>query len=281
MSVVTKSLQGVRVVRQDPFECLISFICSSNNNIKRITLMLARLRELYGKYLCTLRWSSTNGDDTNGSWDVIYTEPKMSREEKLKHVMFKTSYESQKQLLELSTDASSPSTPLCASSSDKNYKSSSSSDSFSQEILIPLYAFPTVDELASATEEDLRSLGMGYRAKFICATSMSVKQRGGATWLLSLRDRSLSRRTVQSELLTLMGVGPKVADCVALFSLDKADVIPVDTHVWDVAVRDYDPSLQHHKSLTSSVYESVGEIFRSRFVLIHLEIFTIVSVTHL
>ena len=33
------------------------------------------------------------------------------------------------------------------------------------------------------------------------------------------------------------GVGRKVADCVALFSLDKHDVVPVDTHVWDIACR--------------------------------------------
>ena len=37
-------------------------------------------------------------------------------------------------------------------------------------------------------------------------------------------------------------MGPKVADCVALFSLDQAACIPVDTHVWRIARRDYDAS---------------------------------------
>lgn len=33
-------LEGARVLRQDPLECLIQFICSSNNNIQRITKMV-------------------------------------------------------------------------------------------------------------------------------------------------------------------------------------------------------------------------------------------------
>lgn len=37
--------------RQDPVECLFSFICSSNNNIPRITLMLDKLRRSYGELL--------------------------------------------------------------------------------------------------------------------------------------------------------------------------------------------------------------------------------------
>jgi hypothetical protein len=49
------------VDRQDPWECLISFICSSNNNISRITLMLDRLRRMYGSYLCTLKRSDSDG----------------------------------------------------------------------------------------------------------------------------------------------------------------------------------------------------------------------------
>jgi N-glycosylase/DNA lyase len=35
-------------------------------------------------------------------------------------------------------------------------------------------------------------------------------------------------------LCTLPGVGPKVAACIALFSLDQNHAIPVDTHVWKV-----------------------------------------------
>ena len=45
------ALPGLRVLRQDPVECLFSFICSSNNNISRIILMLDRLRERYGEKL--------------------------------------------------------------------------------------------------------------------------------------------------------------------------------------------------------------------------------------
>ena len=44
-----RCLGGLCVLRQDPLECLISFICSSNNNIPRITLMLQRLRQRYGQ----------------------------------------------------------------------------------------------------------------------------------------------------------------------------------------------------------------------------------------
>jgi hypothetical protein len=47
-------------------------------------------------------------------------------------------------------------------------------------------------------------------------------------WLSTLRAND-DRAAVKNELVQLMGVGPKVADCIALFSLDKTDLIPVGT----------------------------------------------------
>jgi len=76
---------------------------------------------------------------------------------------------------------------------------------------------------------------------------------------------SCERLWANEQLQLLPGVGRKVADCVCVFSLDHADSIPVDTHVWDIAVRDYCPSLKSYKSLTPKVYEEVGDIFRIKF----------------
>lgn len=45
---------GVRVLRQDPVECLFSFICTSNNHISRITAMIERLCRAFGRHLCCL-----------------------------------------------------------------------------------------------------------------------------------------------------------------------------------------------------------------------------------
>jgi N-glycosylase/DNA lyase len=48
---IAKCIPGVRIINQDPWECLVSFICSSNNNIPRITKMLAAIRREYGQPL--------------------------------------------------------------------------------------------------------------------------------------------------------------------------------------------------------------------------------------
>ncbi|PIK57841.1 putative mucin-19-like [Apostichopus japonicus] len=56
-----------------------------------------------------------------------------------------------------------------------------------------------------------------------------------------------------------------VADCVCLFSLDKTGAIPVDTHVWQIASRDYMPELKTKKSLTDKIYKETGDYFRELF----------------
>lgn len=71
---------------------------------------------------------------------------------------------------------------------------------------------------------------------------------------------------MQEELIKFSGIGRKVADCVALFSLDSDDAIPVDVHVQHIASRDYDPSvLGEAKSITPTIYKRVGDLFRDRF----------------
>jgi N-glycosylase/DNA lyase len=139
---------AVRQLRQEPFECLMSFICSQNNNVKRIGAMIEKL--------CTALGSPVGGK----------------------------------------------------------------------------FTFPTLAQLARATEEQLRELGFGYRAPYIvdCVRHLQEKPEG---FLLSLREKPLEE--CRNELTALNGVGLKVADCVALFSLDKTEVVPVDTHVWQIA----------------------------------------------
>lgn len=52
----------------------------------------------------------------------------------------------------------------------------------------------------------------------------------------------------------------QVADCACLMSLDKAQAVPVDTHVWQIAQRDYRCTAgKGHKSLTDKVYRDIGE----------------------
>ncbi|XP_020530631.1 N-glycosylase/DNA lyase OGG1 isoform X3 [Amborella trichopoda] len=145
-------MSGARVLRQDPLECLFQFLCSSNNNIPRITQMVSYLSSL-GPYL-----ASVGG--------------------------FK------------------------------------------------FHAFPSLERLSQVSEEELRKAGFGYRAKYIvdAVAVLQSKPGGGAEWLLSLR--TLELQEVTDALLGLPGVGPKVAACVALFSLDQHHAIPVDTHVW-------------------------------------------------
>ena len=131
-----------------------------------------------------------------------------------------------------------------------------------------LYSFPSVDELLEkATEQDLREkCGLGYRSKYILETLQSLKEKGGESHLQELRQIS-DPWEVQSKLCEFCGVGRKVADCVALFSLQQTDAIPVDVHVWNIARRDYDPDnhLAKIKSLTPTTYKQVGDVFRKRF----------------
>lgn len=87
------------------------------------------------------------------------------------------------------------------------------------------YAFPTLSQLLTLSEEDLRNLGMGFRAEYIFNTSRLLEKVD----LETLRNMPSEQRL--NFLRSLSGVGPKVADCISLFAYHDMYCFPVDTWV--------------------------------------------------
>ncbi|KAF7547742.1 hypothetical protein G7046_g8914 [Stylonectria norvegica] len=189
---------GVRMLSQDAWEALICFICSSNNNISRISQMVHKLCKHYGPLIGHI------GDEA-------------------------------------------------------------------------LHDFPTPESLTSKeVESHLRELGFGYRAKYIAETARIVALEKPSNWLETLRnpetpgfntakvpvEQHATYREAHEQLLYLKGVGPKVADCVCLMGLGWGESVPVDTHVWQIAQRDYKFSKSKTKTLNKVMYDAVGDHFR-------------------
>jgi N-glycosylase/DNA lyase len=124
-----------------------------------------------------------------------------------------------------------------------------------------LRAFPRAEAIAEIPEAELRAKGFGYRAATITGAAREIARRG-PNWIERLRE--LSYAEAHQELVALRGVGAKLADCIALFGLDKGEAVPVDTHVWQAATRLYFPEWQG-ASLTEGRYRAIGELFRGRF----------------
>lgn len=89
-------------------------------------------------------------------------------------------------------------------------------------------AFPTIDELSNAPLEFYQSLGAGYRDKFLKQTADALKN-------VDLEEvRKKSTDEIYNFLISLQGVGPKVASCILLFGFQKKDKFPVDTWIEQV-----------------------------------------------
>lgn len=139
---------GIRLLNQDLWETIISFIISANNNIPRIKGIIERICKRYGNKIV---W---NGAE--------------------------------------------------------------------------YYSFPTPEQLGRATVQDLRILGLGFRdVRVYETTKMVINGEIDFDKLHKEKDTQI----VRDELLKLPGVGPKVGDCILLFStLKRLDVFPID--VW-------------------------------------------------
>jgi N-glycosylase/DNA lyase len=88
------------------------------------------------------------------------------------------------------------------------------------------HSFPDPDQLAGAGEMGLRRLGLGFRAPYVDQAAQLVA--GGHLNLNALLD--LPYEDAKAALMECKGIGPKIADCIAVFSLDKLEAFPID--VW-------------------------------------------------
>ena len=172
--------RGLRVLRQEPEETLLSYVCSTANSVTRITNSIEQLSKRYGERIA--------GTD--------------------------------------------------------------------------YHSFPTADALAKADPDDLAKLcGLGFRgANLSCVARQLIERPAG--WLESLRQADYEE--ARRELTGLRCIGMKIADCVLLFSLDKDQAVPVDTHIRHIAVRHYLPEFMQ-KTLTQAVYRHIGDFFRQKF----------------
>ena len=171
---------GLRVLRQDPWECLASFILSSTKQIVQIRQIVALLCERFGE---PVSLSSPKGGEGRGE-EADYFE----------------------------TQIPSPRpSPRLGGAREENGL---------------CFAFPTPQRLAAATEAELRACKMGFRAPYLLAAARKIAS--GKFDLERLRHLTLAE--TRGELMTLRGVGGKIADCVLLFAYGFDGAFPVD--VW-------------------------------------------------
>ena len=86
--------------------------------------------------------------------------------------------------------------------------------------------FPEAEQVAQLSDKALREAGCGYRVPYILGAARAVAD--GSFDLESLRTAPIDE--ARERLLTLKGVGGKVADCVLLYGLHRLECFPRD--VW-------------------------------------------------
>ena len=117
------------------------------------------------------------------------------------------------------------------------------------------HAFPTPEQLAAATEAELRDLGLGYRAPYVRDTAKMVADGEAHP------DEAvgLAYEDARDSLTRFVGVGDKVADCVLLFALDYLEAVPLDTWI-RTTIEEYFPDCDrgNYADTSRAIREAFG-----------------------
>jgi N-glycosylase/DNA lyase len=184
-----REFSGLRILRQEPWECLISYICATYKSVSAIKGMVSNLSKRFG--------------------EKIWLENR------------------------------------------------------------DFYTFPKPVKLARANMRELRACGLGYRARYVSETAKLIFS--GTCDLEHIKKTVYEK--AKEELMLLPGIGPKVADCVLLFSLEKLEAFPVDVWIKRAVLKHYAkhfPSefvrrLAARTSLSISDYRKLSSFGREYF----------------
>lgn len=117
------------------------------------------------------------------------------------------------------------------------------------------YLFPTLDEIKSVTIDDLLSDGTGFRARYI---KHDIEYFESNPRFLDELPK-LNTDEAMKSLSSLMGIGPKVADCILLFSLGKSEVFPIDVWVKRIMEKLYFKENKSLKEIKKYANEKFGK----------------------
>ena len=115
------------------------------------------------------------------------------------------------------------------------------------------FPFPTAEKFAVADAAFFKTAGAGYRDIYLSEVGKRLAKEG-ITHLENLNARELKR-----ELLKYKGIGPKVADCIALFGFGKTGSFPVDTWVEKVYFEDFGGTLKNRDKISEYFVNEFGE----------------------
>lgn len=115
------------------------------------------------------------------------------------------------------------------------------------------HSFPSSSALADADISVFSTAGAGYRDIYLKETATRICAEGIADL------ESLSSKELRQRLLGYKGIGPKVADCVALFGFRKTDSFPVDTWIEKVYKEDFKGELVGRERIAKYFTDTFGE----------------------
>lgn len=116
------------------------------------------------------------------------------------------------------------------------------------------FAFPTIEQMGKLDVEFFRSIGAGYRAKYLAEVSSSFKN------LLSVDTEKLSTEELRYRLLKILGVGRKVADCILLFAYNRMDVFPVDVWMERVYLENFLGKAKTREKMSADLVKRFGQL---------------------
>lgn len=99
-------------------------------------------------------------------------------------------------------------------------------ENFGKQVADGLFTFPSAERIAALTLDDLAVIKSGFRAKYILDAAQKFSRNQidvEALYTLSIDE-------ARNALMTIKGIGPKVADCALLFGWGRVECFPVD--VW-------------------------------------------------